>query len=76
VLGEEEVAVAEATATCRLGGKHVESLAASLDCECADTILATAQKVAVFVHFLVALFVLVDLRLVVHLILLDGLSSV
>ena len=42
VLGEEEVTVSETATTCRLSREHVKPLAASLDCECADAVFATA----------------------------------
>ena len=66
VLGEEEVTVSETATTCRLSRKHIKPLAATLDCECADAVFATALQVAVLVDLFVSFVVLVDLRLVVH----------
>lgn len=66
VLGEEEITVSETATTCWLSRKHIKPLAASLDCECADAVFATALQVAVLVDLFVSFVVLVDLRLVVH----------
>lgn len=74
VLCEEEVAVAEAAAPGGFGGQHVKLLAASFDRECAHAVFSASLQVTVFVNLLVALVVLIDLRLIVHHVVLGSLE--
>ena len=57
VLGEEQVAVSEATASRRLGRQHVLPVTPAPDGEYAHTIVTAALEVAELVDLLLALFV-------------------
>ena len=54
VLGEEQVAVAEAAAPCRLRRQHEELLSSVHDGKGANAVLASAQQVAILVHLFLA----------------------
>jgi hypothetical protein len=74
MLCEEKIAVAEAAASSRFGGQHVKFLAASFDRECAHAVFSASLQVTVLVDLLIALVVLIDLRLVVHHVVLGSLE--
>src|ERR1700760_3619767 len=65
VLGEEEIAVPEPCASCRLGGQHVQPLPPSHYCERSYAVLPAAFQIPQLVDLLLAIGVLRQRNLVV-----------